>query len=90
MLKLFFIFNITIICGMLQVISCPPGRYISELNNCVMCPSGYYCSNLTEKPIICPEGFFCPYGTGFPFQCTVGVYCPVGSYVSNLFYNNIY
>ena len=46
---LIFITLISVISS-LQVTSCPPGTYQSLLNNCVTCPGGYYCPNITEEP----------------------------------------
>ncbi|CDW74382.1 cast multi-domain protein [Stylonychia lemnae] len=60
---------------------CPAGSYAPYLNSkslddCIVCPFGYYCLS-GKDPVICPEGNYCPNGTQFDKQYP----CPAGSYL---------
>jgi hypothetical protein len=55
----------------------------SKIQDCNLCPEGYFCpSNSTETPDYrykhkCPEGFLCPSGSGEPQLCPPGFYCAI-------------
>ncbi len=55
--------------------SCPPGRYNPntggrDLEACIQCPPGYYCSGEAKATTTGP--------------CAAGYYCPTGSYMNNM------
>ena len=69
---------------------CPPTTYIEDLSNvvigvvyewqnCMICPSGYYCPGNSMK-ILCAAGQVCPKGSSSAGE----VSCPLGSFADNM------
>ena len=75
--------------GTSSPISCPMGSYqqTAGASNCLICPSGYFCSimtsNFEDNP--CPTGHYCPDGTSYATQYP----CPSGTYNNQTIGQNI-
>ena len=68
--------------GATGYINCPPGTYTyadnaGSIDDCVACPSGYYCPANSTKIISCPYGTYCPGGNSFYWPCPPGYLCDV-------------
>lgn len=47
-------------------------------DDCVMCPSGFYCPiDGTITPTLCEVGQFCPENSDAVSDCNPGYYCPI-------------
>eukprot|EP00817_Percolomonadidae_sp_ATCC50343_P003418 CAMPEP_0117418838 /NCGR_PEP_ID=MMETSP0758-20121206/542_1 /TAXON_ID=63605 /ORGANISM="Percolomonas cosmopolitus, Strain AE-1 (ATCC 50343)" /LENGTH=4727 /DNA_ID=CAMNT_0005199587 /DNA_START=68 /DNA_END=14251 /DNA_ORIENTATION=+ len=66
--------------GSFKPLPCSAGTYqnAESESSCIVCPSGYYCPNVTAgtvNPIECPPGRYCPQGTGaFTPSCPSGTF----------------
>ena len=46
-----------------EPIICQPGTYCPDATTILECPSGYYCTFATERPLKCPILSYCPAGS---------------------------
>ena len=65
--------------GTATPVPCPAGEYAPRyaMYSCLVCPTGYFCSQGTTDPVICPEGKYCLEGTGLDVPD-----CPSGTFNS--------
>ncbi len=58
---------------------CPGGTFRPNslgalLNDCSVCPAGFYCPAASQTPSTCPQGFFCLANVAIPSPCPVGTF----------------
>ena len=68
---------------------CPPGTYQDQIeqisiNNCLTCPSRYYCplaTGILNDTLLCPDGYYCNGGITSKYDnpCEIGFQCNNGT-----------